>query len=1618
MPRLCRALFVSVLLLSSLQVYSDDRTARHARAATVNPAAGFPWIRDAQGRELYYVEFLEPPAVAALLKSDAKPGNDLATRIASPATRSLRKEIATQQAQVLEKAALAVGHPLTVATRHDLLLNGITAYLSREDARRLRGVAGVRRVMPVPARTLHTDRGPVFIGSPVIWSGSDGGIATRGEGVIIGILDSGIDPEHPSFADIGDDGFDHTNPFGAGNYLGDCVQPEFETLCNDKLIGIVSYPEITDRFPPREPAVGIDLVGHGTHVASIAAGNELHDVHVYENVHGGEADMVLPVISGVAPHANIVSYQVCRPPNDGAGDAVEGSACLTNYTVEALEHAIENGVDVVNYSVGGWPDDPWLAMDSLAFLNARKAGIHVATSAGNSGPSAATVGGPANAPWLLSVGAATHDRAFSEKTLGNFAGGDTPAPEPLTGAGWTSGVRASIVWAGNIDPGNGLCGYPFAPGTFQNGEIVVCARGDSPRIEKGINVRHGGGGGLVLINVRGDEDNNQQNLVDDLHVIPAVHLSADDGEALMTWLSSGTGHVAEISESVHGADPAGADIVTFFSSRGPNYPFETIPAVHVNAPGANIFGAYAADPFFMGNGELDIPFAFLSGTSMSSPHVAGALALLDARHPDWTGAEMQSAVMLASAPGMRMEHLDEATAELGTVDADIHAEGSGSLRVAAAAAAGLVMPITHEQYVEAAPSTGGDLRQLNFPALLDMSCVIRCEWQRRFRAVTAANWTIAGDSAEESIAINASPPTIAANEGEEFTVTFSAELAEYRGDESVPGRVWFTPAAGGLPALQMPMLMRFHAGLAPDSVELEVNRSHGLIVIPGIKAVGTQNLHATVSGFATSVSHEASIPADATPDVYYDDMQTVWHWVELEATRETTLLAARITEAVAPDLDLFVVRDSDSDGKPDLIEFDSEYSCVSGAAHSMEECVLTDVVPGKYFVGVHNYTGSGAETDRHVLETVVLDRADEGNLVLDASGPREPGEEFSLEGQWSIGLEQGQSAFAIVSLGLSSETAGDIGDVAIRLVRGPDDTRIEPVASSVTQGEDLRADIVVAANTGGHARSYVLTMPLPDAALLKSLDPAWTQEGDTLQAAVHQSAGGGERRFSVTFGTDTLEAPANLLLELSSTLTERGISLPLERNEVQVSIVEKPVEPPPASASNSGGGGALASLLPWLAVLLWWRRGNARRPGVHQRGGVTMMQGGGSVLILLLASVLLASGCREDGNGIVDDNYPDETGWPDPACDSPAGTFAVGFSQDGGATVQLLDEADPAGFSYTGGLVTLETPGWMLASYSDGAYGYFLRSKDSGCTWNELGRIEFMDFPVLEASAGNTAYAWDWYTNQLIHVDATVDGQDALEEREFPFAWSPGGAVTQQVQGVGVAADDGDEIAYFNDRGSIHYSRDGGRTWLPEDFHLLPEVASNPFGIFYNATFDRNDLNHVVIGTIDQGAHVTFDGGITWHEPVISSVSHGDIFFYNVAFTPNNSDVVWALGKDLDESAGGAPTQGRHIYRSADGGLSFQIAIDHVPNEATLTNSTLLAPPPGRPNELYFEFFSCFNWSPGEEVEGVTDIFHFDLETGEVTRYWNEDLEGVHSMAFSPDDPNLMYLGLDKDPRC
>ncbi|MCP4601851.1 MAG: S8 family serine peptidase [Proteobacteria bacterium] len=590
-----------------------------------------------------------------------------------------------------------------VVHKYSKILNGVSMVLAGDKVNTIEGLKGVKKVYLDELRQLDTDTSPGFVGATSAWE-ELGGQGSAGEGVTVGVLDTGIWPEHPSFSDAdpfgklyapppvspGLNGFGLTGPRETCDFGDTDWNPNDEPFaCNNKLIGAYdfmdTYKAVTGLVPydtttnTGEYDSARDSDGHGTHTASTAAGN------------GGVEAVMLGaprgLVSGIAPRAHVIMFKVC------------GSlGCYTSDSVAAIEQAILDEVDTINFSISGG-NTPYSDAAELAFLAAYDSGVFVAASAGNSGPSADTVAH--RGPWTMTVGASTHDRTYAASVT------VTDGIDSLTleGASITGSYTGDIVLAADYDeialgdPNDGLCLEPFPVGTFE-GQVVVCQRGVIARVTKSYNVAEGGAGGMILYNPV------LQGLSTDPHYVPSIHIENDAGFALLDFLSTHTDVEATLSGGVE--TPAQGDMMAAFSSRGGPGQTLGVSKPDITAPGVQILagntplgveqGPGGMGPF----GEL---FQAIGGTSMSGPHIAGAGALIKAMHPDWTPGQIKSALMTTALTV-------DVVKEDGT-PGDAFDYGSGRVDLASAGDPGLTISATGQDFLD----HEADLWNANYPSL-------------------------------------------------------------------------------------------------------------------------------------------------------------------------------------------------------------------------------------------------------------------------------------------------------------------------------------------------------------------------------------------------------------------------------------------------------------------------------------------------------------------------------------------------------------------------------------------------------------------------------------------------------------------------------------------------------------------------------------------------------------------------------------------------------------------------------------------------------------------------------------------------------------------------------------
>lgn len=508
--------------------------------------------------------------------------------------------------------------------------NGFAAQLTVQQANKLLKVDGVMQVSPDTLQSIDTSSTPSFLGLDAkkgLWQ-KLGGQKNAGKGVVIGIIDSGIWPESLSFADSYDE---NTNQwtFASGedievkysapkNWAAACVLDN--ATCNNKLIGAQYFNAAHGgdagiaATRPWEYLSARDYNAHGTHTASTAGGNY--------NVKATGPAAVFGTISGMAPHAYISVYKALWSTQNGST-----ASGFTSDLVAAIDQAVADGVDVINYSISGSTSN-FLDPVEIAFLNAADAGVFVAASAGNSGPTSGTVAHPS--PWITTVAAGTHNRnGIGSATLNGITYNGASLAAAVVTAPLVDSIAAGL--AGAVASEVALC----YPGTLDSavvaGKIVVCDRGVIARVDKSLAVQMAGGVGMILVNV------SASSLNADFHYVPTVHLQNTDRAAVKAYAAT-PGATATINTAVLTyTDPA--PFTASFSSRGPlTAGGGDLLKPDVIAPGQDILAAVS--PAIAGR-----DFDLLSGTSMSSPHVAGLAALLKDLHPDWSPMMIKSALM-------------------------------------------------------------------------------------------------------------------------------------------------------------------------------------------------------------------------------------------------------------------------------------------------------------------------------------------------------------------------------------------------------------------------------------------------------------------------------------------------------------------------------------------------------------------------------------------------------------------------------------------------------------------------------------------------------------------------------------------------------------------------------------------------------------------------------------------------------------------------------------------------------------------------------------------------------------------------------------------------------------
>ncbi|MFB9412969.1 S8 family serine peptidase [Dactylosporangium matsuzakiense] len=632
-------------------------------------------------------------------------------------------------------------------------------------ANKIGAILAIDNVVAVQADTARqpqTDSSPAFIGADKVYP-QLGGAPNAGKGVIFGSIDSGVWPEHPSFADNGNLGAPPAKADGtprACNFGDNPLTPAADPfVCNKKLIGGQGFLDTYNALQPMEVYgyTARDSDGHGTHTASTAAGDPVASAKIFDIERGP--------INGIAPGAWVSVYKVC-----GA------TGCYSSDSAAAVAQAIKDGVNVINFSISGGAS-PYTDIVELAFFDAYKAGVFVAASAGNSGPGAST--SDHLSPWVTTVAASTQTRAFqSTITLKSSDGSGAT----LTGTSITPGIAAQtpVVLASAAPYSDPLCIKPVPAGLF-NGKIVACKRGPN-RVLKGVTVKAGGAVGMILYNDPAAET------LSDSHWLPAVHLA--DGKPFLNYVGAHPNVTASFTQGVKATQQG--DVMASFSSRGPGGNFIK---PDITAPGTQILAGNTPTPDDVAVGPPGQYFQAIAGTSMSSPHIAGSAILEKALNPAFTPGQIKSAMMTTATTKVLKED--------GVTPADPFDLGAGRVQVNLAATPGLTFDETADRMF----ALGNDpvnAVQINLPSVNAPVMPGKLTAVRTAKNVTNKTLVYRVETTSPSgSSITATPALFSVAPGKSQQVSITIKSNATQGQYF--GEVRLVPVTGGVPTLHLPV---------------------------------------------------------------------------------------------------------------------------------------------------------------------------------------------------------------------------------------------------------------------------------------------------------------------------------------------------------------------------------------------------------------------------------------------------------------------------------------------------------------------------------------------------------------------------------------------------------------------------------------------------------------------------------------------------------------------------------------------------------------------------------------------------------------------------------------------
>lgn len=727
-------------LLATAQSPSDRLTALPALpAATPLTAASDTFPADKNGRVRVIIELKGAP-------------------LGTQQGQTRRTAALAKQQQAVASALLTAAPSAQIGQQYQTLFNGLSVSVDAADTAALAALPNVQAIHPDTRLVPLTDASLDLIDADFMWNAL-GGQDEAGEGIKVAIIDSGIDPDHPMFADD-----NYIMP--SGYPKGYCATTA--GFCNDKVIAARWYGDngnIPSGAHTSETATPFDFIGTGSHVAGIAAGNG--------NVTADSGNGLTSTLSGVAPRAYVMAYKICWL----------GADCLASNVIKAVEDAVADGAHVINISLGSGagntPSSSATAPFTTAIRNAVADGVPVVVPAGDAGSTAGSIICPGCVEEAITVGSVSTGRVHALPVTVTGPSGvsigsalvDIPAFSG-DGTAITADISGDLVDAADADSGNEDGCTVFPAGSLVN-DIVLLERGGCTFSQKLSNAQVAGAkAAIVFDNALG------QLFVPEVGnaTLPMVLISQADGLALREHIDDAAGVTAATStveigyQLIASTRAEWRNWVLASSSRGPNGD-QSYLKPDVVAP-----GSYVIAPDTAANGGTG--YQMRTGSGTAAPFVTGAIALLRQLHPTWTPGQIKAAVMAqANINGLVIED--------GTTLGNPFDRGAGRLDL---------------DRMTANPAL------FDAPSWVETTCTDTCTWTTVLENITDQTLTYSSIIKNASgLTWSVSPGAVQLTAGQTQTVTVTVDASSATVSEWVFADLVWTSSDSSLAESSLPM---------------------------------------------------------------------------------------------------------------------------------------------------------------------------------------------------------------------------------------------------------------------------------------------------------------------------------------------------------------------------------------------------------------------------------------------------------------------------------------------------------------------------------------------------------------------------------------------------------------------------------------------------------------------------------------------------------------------------------------------------------------------------------------------------------------------------------------------